>query len=436
MIPNGDVRRRPSVLVAGCVVVLLGALASWNLYAGSDAVRRGAGRESPRNHVKAEPVAGIQSSLRTPFAFARSVVDPTTRSNGRKPKVLIDPDGRGGVVGAQDGAAGFVLYRPGKPPAVIDRHVGKSEDAQSADVNGDGAPDIVVGGLDGVTYVLQNPRPSACADVYRCRWSRSVIDDDGAHPSHDVIVGDVDRDGTIDVATESGIYFHRRAQGGWLFAGRDRIARDAEGTSLADLSGDGIPDVVAPYRSGTILARFLNPLHRGGDPAREAWAVEPVDPHPPFTGNMTTAVADVNRDGRNDVILAPMYGGGGLFWYENPGRAGIWRRHAIDRTVNFVHQGSLQIADFIGDGHPGIAFAEQDQSPTRRVGIYYNVDGDGTRWRLQVLSTDGGHNIKVGRLGPDHRLALVSARHGYFGGRNPLVVWIDLAQRAALAAGF
>jgi hypothetical protein len=67
--------------------------------------------------------------------------------------------------------------------------------------------------------------------------------------------------------------------------------------------------------------------------------------------------------------------------------------------------------------------AEQDQSPTRRVGVFYNEAGNGIQWRLQVLSTDGGRNIKVGALGRARRLSIVSARHGYLGGENPLDAW-------------
>jgi hypothetical protein len=388
--------------------------------------------------VKARHVPGIRRSLRAPFAFTRVVLDGHPQRNGRKPKVIIDPDGRGGVVGAQDGAAGFVLYRPGRPPVAINRYSGGggSEDAQAADINGDGWPDVVVGGLDHVLYALENPRSTACADVYRCRWRKVVIDDTPSRTSHDVVTGDIDHNGAVDIATEQGIYVNEneRRQQHWVFVGRNLIGRDGEGTSLGDLDGDGILDVVAPYRDGKVLARFVNPLHHRGDPTREVWKPEVIDPHPSFTGNMTTAVADINGDGREDIALAPMYGGGGLVWYENPGpRGGPWRRHTIDRSINFVHQGSLQIGDFSGDGHPDIAFAEQDQSPTRRVGVYYNVAGDGEHWRLQVLSTRGGHNIKAGLLGPDRRLSIVSAQHGYFGTPNPLVVWKDDARGASLA---
>ena len=391
-------------------------------------------RENDVNPVAAQPVAGIRPLRLAPVPFERRVIDDRTFEGGRKAKVIINPDGRDAVVGAQVGPLGFALYRPGHPPAWITRFSKNdgAEDAQAADVSADGAPDIVVGGLGDMTYVLLNPLHTACSDVYECPWEQVVVDRE--HTSHDVLVGDVDRNGAVDIVTEGGVYFNQDRGRRWSFAGRALISRDGEGTSLGALDSDKILDIVAPYDSGAVLARFVNPLHDGKDPSRNRWAVQVIDPHPLFRGNMTTAIADINGDGRNDILLAPMYGGGGLVWYEAPPvPSGSWRRHTIDASINFVHQGSLQLADFNGNGHADIAFAEQDQSPTRRVGVFYNVKGDGSTWRLQVLSTEAGHNIKVGRLGKDRRPSIVSARHGAFGNTDPLVVWRDVLRDAVPA---
>lgn len=402
---------------------LFGASAGWNALAAHRLHNLEARLDNP-NPVTAKAVSGIQRSIKRPVPFTRVVIDGASQPSGRKPKVVIDADGHGAVIGALDGPAGFALYRPGHRAVVINRYsgAGGAEDAQAADFNGDGAPDIVVGGLEGVTYILRNPRGTACADVYRCPWRKSILD--SAHSSHDVVVGDVDANGTVDVATESGVYFNDAANGPWPFIGRRLIARDGEGTSLGDLAGDGIPDIVAPYQSGSILARFVNPMHGGGNPRRDVWTPETIDAHPLFSGNMATAIGDINGDGRADIVLAPMYGGGGLVWYAGP-KAGeqLWQRHVIDATVNFVHQGSLQLRDFNGNGTPDIAFAEQDQSPTRRVGIFYNVRGNGSAWHLQVLGLHGGHNIKVGPLGHDRWPSIVTAAHGYFGDANPLIAF-------------
>ena len=416
--------RWPLVTLALAIVAGTSAIAAWKV-SGIHQLHALEAREDDPNPIAARHLPTIRPSHTTPVPFVRYVVDGRTFDNGRKPKVIIDPDGRGAVVGAQIGPLGFALYPPGRPPVVISHFSENagSEDAQAADLEGTGAPDIVVGGLADLTYVLRNPRNTGCGDVYRCSWPVTVID--RAHASHDVVVGDVDRDGRIDVVTESGIYFNNGRGKPWTFVGRSAVPRDGEGTALGDVVGDGIPDIFAPYRSGTMFARFVNPLHTGGDPRRDPWKVQIIDAHPRFNGNMTTAIFDVDGNGRRDLVMAPMYGGGGLVWYRAPHDPnGAWTRHLIDPSVNFVHQNSLRPADFNGNGRDDIAFAEQDQSPTKRVGVFYNLDG-GRDWHLQVLATNGGHNIKVGVLAGDRSPSILTARHGYFGGPNPLVTWRD-----------
>ena len=136
------------------------------------------GREFDPNSVKAESVADLHRTRSSPLPFTRVVIDGRTLLNGRKPKVIIDPDGRGAVVGAQDGSSGFALYRPGETPKIISAYPDAGigfEDAQAADLTGNRYPDIVVGGLDRVTFVLYNPKDDGCADVYRCTWSREAL---------------------------------------------------------------------------------------------------------------------------------------------------------------------------------------------------------------------------------------------------------------------
>jgi hypothetical protein len=379
--------------------------------------------ENISNPIEAQKLRNIQVSLDAPVLFQRENLDNRNYLGGRKGKVIINPDGHGSVPGAQVGPLGFALYPPGKAPVFISKYSRSDglEDAQVADVNGDGAPDIVAGGIGAATYALINPQGSDCVDVYRCGWPAILLDT--KRIAHDLLVADMDQDGVLDVITEAGIYFNRANGKTWQFIGRGPISRDGEGTSIGILAKDKFPDIVAPFDNGTKLARFVNPLHTHSGPTSR-WQAHVIDAHPLFTGNMTTAVSDINGDGRNDILLAPMYGGGGLVWYEAPlAFDGIWPRHMIDPTINFVHQGSLQMSDFDGDGHLDIAFAEQDQSPTKRIGIFYNIGGKAASFRLQVLSTEGGHNIKVGRILNDRFASILSARHGFFDDANPLLVF-------------
>ena len=355
--------------------------------------------------------------------FERVVVDPAISHNGHKPKVIADfaREGIFGIAAATAGEGMNVYRPPGWTKVLINSYHrdGGEEDAQAVDINGDGAPDIVIGGLDNEVVWLENPLPSG-KDPYQSPWTLHTI---GTAPSHDVVVADMDGDGKTDVIANGGVLF-QNGPDSWMLVGRPLIDRNAEGTMVGNIVGDSVPDIIAPDARHR-LVWFENPRHGRGDPRTQAWT-----PHVIAVGfeRMAIAVADLNHDGRLDVMMAPMYHEGGLVWLENPPdpRHGNWVRHEIDSSINFVHQGSLQVADFNGDGNLDIAFAEQEQSPTRRVGVFYSNDREGHAWTLQVLARTGGHNIKVGRIGRDTRPSILNANHGFFGVPNPLEVWHNL----------
>ena len=333
--------------------------------------------------------------------FSHAIVDPFQVSNGHKPKVMGDFGGNGQVgLGAETAGQGFILYQAPNWTAHLIARYGNGpgdEDAQVADVNGDGALDIVVGGLNGNTYWLENPLKKG-QDPYNSTWAVHQI---GSGPSsHDLVTGDINGDRKIDVATESGVYLQGATPDSWRFIGRPYINRDLEGTALINLYNDGYLDLIAPYGNATQLAWFENPLHRGADPATNVWTPHVIDAGPGFSGDMTIAVADFNNDGRVDVAMCPMYDDANLVWYEGPPPGNsTWAKHVIGR-VSYVHQGSLQVQDFNADGQLDIAFAEQEQSPTKRVGLFVN-QGAGSSWSLQLLAASGGHNIKAGVVGTD-----------------------------------
>ena len=364
-------------------------------------------------------------------SFSYTVLDSELLRNGHKPKVIGDFDNSGnGAVGVEGGPGeGFRLYRyPDWRPIQITSygHANGDEDAQVADVNGDGALDIVIGGLGNVTYWLENPLKQG-KDPYASTWAVHEID--VSRPSHDIVVGYVNGDGKLAIATECGIYLQDNSAFGWTVTSPSQIARadpSIQGTALVNLFNDGALDLVAPNSDATALVWFENPKHRGGNPYTDVWTPHVIDASPGFAGHMTIATADFNRDGRMDIALTPMYQDGTLAWYEAPADPykGTWIRHPIG-PASYVHQGTLQVRDFDGDGLPDIAFAEQEQSAAKRVGIFYN-GGGGASWRLQVLANTGGHNLKAGMIARDSLPGLVNANHGFMGAPNPFEMWRSL----------
>jgi regulation of enolase protein 1 (concanavalin A-like superfamily) len=366
-------------------------------------------------------------------SFSYSVVEPQQVFNGHKPKVIADfgLTGQAGI-GIYFANQGFRLYRhPNFTSFLITPYQqgANDEDARVADLNGDGAPDIVIGGSSG-SYWLENPLRSG-KDPYSSTWTLHHID--ASHTSHDVLTGDINGDGKIDIATESGVYLQGSNADQWTFVGLTQIRRGYQGTSLENVTGDGFLDIIAPDPGGTRLSWFENPLHNGGNPVTDNWTEHIIDPSPGFAGDMTSAAFDVNRDGHLDVLMTPMYNDGNLSWYEAPAdpRSSLWKKHVIAQA-HYVHQGSLQIGDFDGDGLLDIAFAEQEQSAQKRIGIFFN-QGSGATWTLQVLAVTGGHNLKAGLIGNDRYPSLLCANHGYYGAPTPVELWRNQTQAAVPA---
>ncbi|MGE0120640.1 MAG: FG-GAP repeat domain-containing protein [Dongiaceae bacterium] len=366
----------------------------------------------------------------TRVRFARVVIDAAVAANGHKPKAIADIDG--------DGFADIVTYTLDQGlfwhryPAWERRRIhgqGNGEIAQAADVDNDGDVDILSGGYQARTRWYENPRNagglSPAADWREHELHGLELED--IPRSHDTVVADVDGDGRVDVANEGGIAF-QEASGGWAVVGNAHFPDRAwHGTAFGDVLGDGHPDLFDLSRRR--LVWYENPLSAGGDPRADIWPRHAIGPAfeagPDGVEALSITLADLDGDGRDDVLLANNKGGGGLSWLQQPAdpRTDPWPRHSIDPTVNWVHQSSILTGDVDGDGAPDAVVAEQEQSPTHRLLVYYNDRGNGSVWTRQVLSPNGGHNPKLGDIDADGDLDLLNANHGHCGAANPIELW-------------
>jgi len=389
--------------------------------------------------------------------FKQVIIDSTVQFNSHKAKVLgkFSKDGYNDV-GSLD-QSGFKLYRytehwkpyiifsPGNPQGF--------EDAQVADINNDGWNDIVLGGWSNQTIWAKNPAGQG-KDPYTTKWEIDTIDN--SRFSHEVCVADLNNDGKPDIITTSGIYLQGTTPFKWTFV---NIGRSGQGTFAADILNrkNGYCSVVAIYKNGAKneIAWFENPGYTGGDPVKDKWVAHIIDANPGSDksnfemSTMAFAAGDINGDGRIDLVCAsqgegPGEGddsrqvGDGLVWYEAPAdpRTGTWLKHIIDPLIGWIHASSIKLADFDGDGHLDINYAQQDQSKDRKdnssikqqLGIFYNIDGKGTSWRNQIISRypdfgAGGFNSKIGIIGKDKLPSIFTSLHGYFHDANPVILW-------------
>jgi hypothetical protein len=398
--------------------------------------------------------------------FTRIVIDNRTQNSSHKPKVFdrFSRDGDNDI-GSLD-TDGFKLYRysqnwrpyvifhPGAP--------GGFEDAVTADINGDGWHDIVLGGWGNHTLWAENPEGQG-KDPYTTPWTIHTIDT--TRLSHELVAAPLTPHGKMDVVTTSGVYFQGATPDNWKFV---NIGKGGQGTQVGNMldNRDGYIDVIGVYQheGKNQIAWFENPGHTGGNPVTGQWKIHVVDADPGGASGsnqdmdeVSFAIGDINGDGRLDIVAAcmgegpdkpnsPHQIGDGLVWYEAPAnpRTGVWTKHVIDPTAGWVHASSIQLADFNGDGLLDVCYAEQDQSgptpsagcgpgrgdgiPSPRLAICYRTRRDGTAWTTQVLSHSpevgaGGFNSKVGIVGHDKLPSIVTSLHGWCDDANPILLW-------------
>ena len=329
-------------------------------------------------------------------------------------KIIADIDGDGFpdiVVGGQNGP--LVWYRyPDWTKAVIAKGGYRTVDGEAGDIDGDGDLDIVMGGL----LWYENPLPDG--DPAKTPWTAHKIAD---HPTHDIELGDLDKDGRLDIVTRDQSDFGHNA-GNKVYIWRQK-ANDkwthrvlecphGEGIALGDINGDGYLDIVI----GGIWFENPGSIHDG------AWQVHKFcDWH----RSASVEVADINGDGRPDVVLTPseLRGNWHRFsWFKAPAdpRLGKWIEHVIVERIECVIHG-LAVADFDGDGSIDIAISEMHQGEDPdEVAIFFNRNR-GTSWDKQVLSTRGSHCIQAGDIGSNGAMDLVGAN--WSGPYQPIELW-------------
>jgi hypothetical protein len=261
------------------------------------------------------------------------------------------------------------------------------------DLDDDGDLDIAAGfNTDEKVYWLENDGTPEDGG-----WARHFLGLTGAPDQ--VFARDMDGDGHLEIiaAFKGGpvVVLERQAdpRQPWHATRVVEDAEDAAGASIGDLDGDGDPDVVLGNDW------YENPLWTGNT-AGGAWTGRTIDGGWPTEAR--SVVADIDLDGRNDVVLSGEESDAGVAWYRSADpHAGPWQKTVVAEGYSGVH--SLGVADFNDDGRPDILAGEMHTSPSRRVSVF-EQDARPDRWREHILATVGAHNAKIADLDGDGRL--------------------------------
>jgi len=226
-----------------------------------------------------------------------------------------------------------------------------------------------------------------------------VIDQE-LNGTHGLCVGDINGDGRKDLIADSimgpsfanSVLWFQTPDGGQKFQRHILTKSGADGRphylDFADINADGKGDVLLGDSQGGTFTWWEQ---------NTEWKKHLVAKEP---GATNIRAADINHDGKLDVVGSCGHGKG-VFWFEAPG----WPKHSIDPDLATPH--ALAIGDFDADGDIDVATA----SFSAHIVRWYENDGKGS---FKPHDIDTGNNqeaydLKSVDLDGDARVDLILA---------------------------
>ena len=292
------------------------------------------------------------------------------------------------------------------------------------DVDRDGDLDFVGSYVRGLFW-LECPSKNAT----KTSWKMHQITDE-IHGVHCIRSFDIDRDGkpdliandfTVDKGPYSGSIcwlkpsFPKDEPINWSII--PIVKGTAPGGShyfdFGDVNGDARPDLTLgakgkPFADGNYFAVFYAPK----DPA-QPWRREFLPDAGKQTGATHAAPADVNGDGKTDVLASRGHGVG-VIWFEAPN----WAQHIIDDNITFPH--STDFGDIDGDGDIDLTTVGYGS----KLAAWYENDGTGKFTRHILSLNQMAYDTMITDLDGDGDKDILVA-----GQRSENVVWFENPQK-------
>jgi hypothetical protein len=358
---------------------------------------------APDRHWKRHVVAeGFNSQTAVAADFTRDGIADIVASDisGKDEKVIlfIAPDWR---------------------PVVIHRGI-RTIHFAVMDVNSDGRPDLVACRYHpGLVYWLEQP-----SDPVREPWPYHVVDDaatGGADGVHGLFATDIDGDGRPDLVASSGqpegpmkdsLVWYRVPDSGAEGKPWPRYAvadHDAPGlshyVSAGDVNGDRKTDIASAAKDSPGGNWFA--WWEQGQDARQPWRKHLVAENQ--AGATNVVIADLNRDGKADLVASRGHGTG-VLWYEAPKST----PHDLNAAIRGPH--ALAVGDLDGDGDHDVVTVAKDS----RLAVWFENLGKGRFQEHRISDDQSSYDIRLVDLDGDGDLDLLVA-----GFESKNVVWYE-----------
>ncbi|MGH8398144.1 MAG: FG-GAP-like repeat-containing protein [Gammaproteobacteria bacterium] len=276
----------------------------------------------------------------------------------------INGDGKPDIIVANEGDFASVLLNTTPTGAITPSFAAQqsldvylSVSVTVADINGDGKPDLIFADSTGGGDVLLNTTPTG---------SLTVSFTDQPIPaglfSASVTVADLNNDGKPDIIVSADsqdnnvyVFLNTTAPGATIptFAPRQSFPTGITPQSVrtADINGDGRPDIIVANQNGDTVSVLLNTTAPGA--AIPSFAAQQI--YDAGDGEYGLSVADVNGDGRPDIIVTN-YGSDAVSILLNITAPGATTPSFITTQSFATGYGSFSIAtaDLNNDGKPDI----------------------------------------------------------------------------------
>ena len=233
---------------------------------------------------------------------------------------------------------------------------------------------------------------------------------------HDVEVADLDLDGDLDiVARNQSLFGYKNADQVLVFRQDDestwvRIVLKVphgEGLKVGDMNGDGLQDIVANR------VWLSNPGTLSPDIPWQSVSYTQSSGAPSQRwewDDVFIDLGDIDGDGRMDVLLSPAEEAGEFYeiaWFQAPARTGErWTKHTIDPNVEAVHH-FVAARDVDLDGDLDVLTAEMNQGEGENpVKLYVNENGT---WRKQIIDGRASHSMRAVDIDGDFDVDLIGA---------------------------